>query len=131
MTQWPFIRCPGCDTVVDPGLPACPGCGLCLGCGARRAKKIERCPACDVPYCDCCGRCPQCLKQRYADLPTCESCGHPTDPGEIERLVQRHAVVGAEAAKRSGVGCLGVFGIAAMLCVSGIGLLALLIWLER
>ena len=125
MTAWPLIRCPGCDVVVSPTQPACPGCGRCLGCGSRRAEKIEQCPKCDLPFCDCCGRCPECLELRYSGVSPC-ACGHPNDDSKLATLVRYNAVVGAEEPSTS-CGCIVamiVFG--ALVIISSIGLV---VWL--
>ena len=88
----PFIRCGGCDAVIELGRAACPGCGRCVGCGDRRAKGEDTCPRCELPYCACCGRCPGCGGLRYADVEPCE-CGYPSDPArreEVERWFPVH-----------------------------------------
>lgn len=95
MNDLSWIRCLGCNAIVAATRPACPGCGRCINCGRPRTGEIQHCPACSLPYCDCCGRCPECLDLRYGDVGPCD-CGHPTDSAQLERLVRRHAVVGAE-----------------------------------
>jgi len=117
MSEFPFIKCLGCEEAVfDPTRAACPGCGRCPHCGKKRAQEVKSCPECNLPYCTCCGRCPQCLELRYTDIGPCE-CGHPNDELIIEKLVRYEAVVGAEKRPAS-IGCI----------VASITLTALFIW---
>lgn len=86
-----FINCPGCDVVVDPTRPVCPGCGRCVGCGTKRAQHRVTCPACYSPYCACCGICAKCFGVRYSDLLAPCDCGHPSEKS-IHELVTSSSV---------------------------------------
>lgn len=121
MSEPPFIRCPGCETLIDPTRTACPGCGRCPACGVKRARTVKTCSKCDIPYCSCCGRCPQCLELRYSEIGPCE-CGHPRDAEQIEDLVKYHAASGAET-RPGDSGCILVVVI--LLILFFIGMYAL------
>jgi hypothetical protein len=41
----------GCDAIIDPRLPACPGCGRCPVCGDRRVD-VKSPRECGVPFCE-------------------------------------------------------------------------------
>lgn len=126
MIERTWIKCPGCEGVVDPTRAACPGCGNCLNCGRRRSKTVTQCDTCDVPYCDCCGRCPVCLDLRYSEVGPCE-CGHPNDEAKLDELVRYNAVVGAET-QRMPFGC--VIALTGTLVLLGAGILWLFLWLR-
>ena len=94
-----YIRCPGCETVVDAATPVCPGCGRCLACGRRRAESTTHCSRCGIPYCRCCGDCPVCLGLRHSEIVDPCECGHPGDPEVIRKLAERFAVAQAREIK--------------------------------
>ncbi len=87
MSDTVYISCLGCSAIIDPTLAVCPGCGRCLHCGTKRAKAIESCPQCEVPYCTCCGRCPACHGLRYSDITEPCECGHPADVDKLRKLI--------------------------------------------
>ena len=87
-----FIKCGGCQTVIESTLRACPNCGRCPGCGKPRVDETQlqgmaTCATCGAPYCDGCGRCHVCARMRQFDLDNCE-CGHPTDPVRLAKTEQ-------------------------------------------
>ena len=91
-----LIRCGACDSVHESTLAACPGCGRCPSCGAKRVdrrllKEMRLCPECNVPYCPGCGRCHVCGKLRVFDLLPC-TCGHPFDPSVLAKLEESFGV---------------------------------------
>src|SRR5437879_1881325 len=88
-----FIHCLGCGAIVNPALACCSACGRCVGCGLRRLRIKDPCPDCQLDFCEYCGRCPGCGRLRLVDvIEPCPNCKHPTDPVEIQRLVERFGV---------------------------------------
>lgn len=123
MSELPWIRCPGCNAIVAPTRPVCPGCGHCINCGQIRAKEVKQCPKCDIQYCDCCGRCPKCLELRYEDIGPCD-CGHPADQEKLERLVRYNAVKGAQRPPMP-IGCIAAIVVMLGVLIFGI------VWMLR
>jgi hypothetical protein len=97
-----LIRCGGCESVHESTLKACPVCGRCPGCGARRIPHIDKagdCPGCGAPYCSGCGRCHVCGSLRPIDLPEC-GCGHPADKEKLARTEEVFAPPGRSSPRR-------------------------------